>query len=184
MTIKTSDANIQPSAPPESDIEEGIVVYGQAVNDADAIPFATAIPLDENVDPSAYSPSYGGTQSSAPLGEATLSGSPHPTQANHLTNAPPAVPEISTVAVATPPSRPPPPGVAVGGRWVLVHGVGPNTWSFCAIFSAISCICLCLPCGLWALLCPCDQHPAYLLNGKLFDEDGGMIGSAKSRRYR
>jgi hypothetical protein len=197
MTIKTDEANCQPTTSPSSNVEEEIVVAGQAVDDPDAIPFATAIPVDDKVYPPSYNPSYSGTvpdnsyvttaagssQPPSAPGAAIVSGSQYPPHITHHAAASPGVATSAAAPVATA-SADPPPGVAPGGRWVLVHGLGPNTWTVCAIVSAVFCVFTCLPCGLWAFLCPCDERRAYLLNGKLFDEDGGMVGSAHSRRYR
>lgn len=191
MTIKTNEANDRPSPP-----EASIVVSG---HDAVAIPFATATPVDDNALPPSYNPSYSGTvpsngyvttttdsaQPPAQTTGATLSGSQYSPHVSHQATASPGevrVPQISVVATGA--SAPPPPGLPPGGRWVLVKRIGPTTWAFCIGFSVLFCWFFLLPCGLWAFLCPCDERRAYLVNGKLFDEHGGMIGSAHSRRYR
>jgi len=88
---------------------------------------------------------------------------------------PTVVPTATTQAC--PPNTPP------GGSWVAIRRVGPATWSMCFGISVVTCCCVLLPCGLWAFLCPCDQERAYLVNGKVFDEDGRMIGNARNMQF-
>ena len=201
MTIKDENANRLhgSSAPPASNVEEEFVVSGEAfaaTGDANGIPFATAVPIDDNVPPS-YNPQYSGTVPHSSYAT-TATGSGPPPGAMGITSSsqsqyPPFATDNGAAAPGGPPggsgtsataAAVPPPGVPPGGRWVLLQGPGANTWTVCTILSVIFCVFTCLPCGLWAFLCPCDERRAYLVNGKLFDEDGGMIGSAHSRRYR
>lgn len=200
MTIKNETAKGVPAstAPPSPNDEEEIVVSGHAIEatgDSARIPFATAVPIGNDVPPS-YNPAYSGTTvqqptsgyattgtgdapPSAPAANTYSSQSQYPT----LAAAPGDVATGGSVAVTTAITAPPP-GLPPGGQWVSLQGAGCNTWTVCTIVSVISCLFICLPCGLWAFLCPCDDRRAYLVNGKLFDESGGMIGSSHSRRYR
>jgi hypothetical protein len=198
MTVKSEALNPPPSAPPHSsNVEAEVVVPGQAFGGAgnsDAIPFVTAIPIDDSTPPS-YNPSYGVTvQHNAYVTAAPPGGSAPPTavvgatsfSAGNAVAASPGAVAMGGGPATTPAAMVviPPPGLPPGGRWVRVQGAGGNTFTICCIVSVFTCIFTLLPCGLWAYLCPCDERRAYLVNGKLFDEDGGMIGSAHSRRYR
>jgi hypothetical protein len=109
------------------------------------------------------------------------------TQPAYPSSSPPSATEptvIGTSHAIHAGGRPSPPGVPPGGRWVKMRHIGNSTWITFGIVSAVTCLFMCFPCGVWAFLCPCDERDAYLVNAKLFDEHGDMIGSAKTRNYR
>ena len=167
--------------------------------DDTATPFATAIPVDHNKPPShnldssmavpeeSFAPTIvGSTPPSA--GTKPLPPGPNPPVASDIEAVPPVVPNVhvsigagGTAAVHAGAS---PPGVPPNGRWVLLKEIGPNTWTLCTVLSIVTCWFMLMPCGLWALLCPCDERLAYLSDGKLYNEAGGLIGPARSRKYR
>mmetsp|Transcript_21444 Transcript_21444/g.40037 ORF Transcript_21444/g.40037 Transcript_21444/m.40037 type:complete len:183 (+) Transcript_21444:117-665(+) len=166
------------------------------------IPFATAIPVD-TLTTSAPLPEHSENNqiestadSRTTIDPTTTSGYETPEIYVATATASPAHPNVSASNHSPESTRnphnaqhhqkqqPPPPGLPPGGRWVKLRHVGPNTWITCGILSAVFCVLFCFPCGIWAFCCPCDERRAYLINGRLFDEDGGMIGSAHSRVYR
>jgi hypothetical protein len=73
---------------------------------------------------------------------------------------------------AAPPNAPP------GGRWVDRKFIGTTTWSITTIVSVCTCFFICLPCGFWGLLCPCDKKRVYISQGKAYDESGQVVGPA------
>jgi hypothetical protein len=71
-----------------------------------------------------------------------------------------------------------PPNAPPGGQWVMKKVIGPATWTTCTVVSVISCFFCLLPCGVWALLCPCDRKLVYACQGKAYDEQGRVVGLA------
>jgi hypothetical protein len=69
-----------------------------------------------------------------------------------------------------------------GARWITVKHPGGVTWTLCAIISTVTCCIVFCPCGLWALLCPCDQIRAYEVNGQVYDEHGRPLGHISKLR--
>ncbi len=244
MTVDTeTDHQGRPyvgSGPPVTFLPEATAENTASARESD-IPFVNAVLVDDvPSSPPAYNPGYQGltpttepssgailTMASAgntPAGVPTGYTSTGIPQASAATTSPTtfiASPASVTPIIATQQpqvqgttTRPPPPGVPPGGRWVKLRGVGGNSefslcsktvgfvscpqffswnvmcssqcqaWLSCGIISAVFCIFMCFPCGVWAFCCPCDEESAYLVNGKLFDEGGGMIGSSRNRVYR
>jgi hypothetical protein len=75
-----------------------------------------------------------------------------------------------------------PPNAPPGGQWVMKKHIGQTTRMTCAIVSVITC-CFCLfPCGVWALLCPCDKKLACVSQGKACDQQGRILGPAQRHK--
>mmetsp|Transcript_2130 Transcript_2130/g.3264 ORF Transcript_2130/g.3264 Transcript_2130/m.3264 type:complete len:234 (+) Transcript_2130:240-941(+) len=90
----------------------------------------------------------------------------------------------SVVNSTTPNGRAPPPGVPAGGTWGRGKSVGPATLTVCTAISVISCCMIFLPCGLWALLCPCDQRDMYAVHNKAYDEHGRYLGPVQKLNFQ
>lgn len=190
MTVKQDTHTAESGANEE---EPEIVLDASASDGATdgTIPMVEAIPLpmgpidDDPNPPPSYNPAYSNTTTTS---GASSSSSPYtPVASSGASNTP--VFHTSAVQQQVPPvqqqqQQQTPPGLPPGGRWVHLTKIGPATWTTCAIVSVITCFFTCFPCGVWAFLCPCDEERAYLVDGKLFDDHGRMIGSARSRRYR
>ena len=154
----------------------------QASASSPPLAFAMALdnpPPDHNV-PTAYA-----TSVPAPVGTATNTIGASNTNCNY--NVPPTA-TTETDAHVSPPAtsqvvpgqRPPPPGAPHGGRWIVIKHVGSDTWMICAIVSLVFCWIMFFPCGVWALLCPCDQKIAYESpQGHIYDESGLRIHGAR-----
>jgi hypothetical protein len=74
----------------------------------------------------------------------------------------------------------PPPGCPAGGVWGSTKLIGSKTWSICAIVSVVTCFFILLPCGLFALCCPCDDETVYTVNGNVFNMRGQCLGPASN----
>jgi hypothetical protein len=74
-----------------------------------------------------------------------------------------------------PTSAPPPRNAPPGGYWENRKYLGPATWSTCTTVSIVTCFFCLFPCGVWALLCPCDQRRVYVVHGTLYDEHGKVL---------
>jgi hypothetical protein len=71
-----------------------------------------------------------------------------------------------------------PPNAPPGGQWVMKKHIGQKTWTTCTIVSVITCFFCLFPCGVWALLCPCDEKLVYISQGKAYDEQGCVVSPA------
>jgi hypothetical protein len=87
-------------------------------------------------------------------------------------------PSSSTVPSHQQQSQQVPPNAPPGGHWVSKKHIGPTTWTTCTIVSVITCFFCLFPCGVWALLCPCDKKLVYISQGKAYDEQGRVVGPA------
>lgn len=192
MTVKTeSDHQGRPYVPGTGQSvtrEVGPEVTAESTESAAEpdIPFATAVFLnDAPPTQSAYNPSFvGPTVTSATAETTTTTPAASATDPGASASTQPAYQTFGANQPVLVGDRPPPPGLPPGGRWVKMRHIGNGTWLACGIISAVFCVFMCMPCGLWAFLCPCDEREVYLANGKLFNQDGGVIGSARSRNYR
>ena len=62
---------------------------------------------------------------------------------------------------------------------VYVKRIGPQTWALCWSISMVTCLFTCFPCGIFAFLCPCDEVPVYVRDGKVYDNNSGAcVGNA------
>jgi len=71
------------------------------------------------------------------------------------------------------PRRSPPPGIPDGGTWGNIIFVGKATFVMCAL----GCVLFAIP-GIFVLFCPQDKKEAYLVDNKVYDPDGKLLGSA------
>eukprot|EP00429_Kryptoperidinium_foliaceum_P114956 CAMPEP_0176311266 /NCGR_PEP_ID=MMETSP0121_2-20121125/66050_1 /TAXON_ID=160619 /ORGANISM="Kryptoperidinium foliaceum, Strain CCMP 1326" /LENGTH=178 /DNA_ID=CAMNT_0017653283 /DNA_START=8 /DNA_END=544 /DNA_ORIENTATION=- len=149
-------------------VGEPDIVFSTDQNETE-IPFAmaTMLPETEAVKPAAVNP--------------TPSGAQHPPSSNTTAYPPAGTPPTVVTQQVTGQGTP----IPEGARWITVKHVGGVTWSLCALISTLTCFIVLLPCGLWALLCPCDQIRAYEVNGQVYDEHGRPLGHiSKLRVYR
>jgi hypothetical protein len=93
-----------------------------------------------------------------------------PAAPSKLQESPNIAPQSGQVRV--PPNAPP------GGQWISKKVIGPATWSICTSVSILTCLFTCLPCGVWAFACPCDEKIVYVFQGTAYDEHGRVVGSA------
>ena len=148
----------------EQEEEEEINVAIQATPD---VPFATATPASSVAVPAV---SFA-TTSPVPSAAASATVVTASTTGGAATSG-------KTPSSAVPGQAQVPPNAPPGGEWVRRKVIGPATWTTCTIISVVSCLFCLLPCGLWALLCPCDQKLVYAHHGKAYDEHGRVVGSA------
>jgi hypothetical protein len=170
MTIKDDGKKKQPkpSCPTEADIiasgNQGFVEQLEEIEAEPEIPMVAAFPVEE-------------------LATSRTSHAKSPTSTTATATTTPQVVETpiasrTTTTMAEGQSH----TIPVGARWVTVKRFGPATWTICAVVSVLTCLCCFLPCGLWALLCPCDSERAYELQGKIYDEHGRCLGNARNMR--
>ena len=152
---KTADAAAIADEGRTRELEEEIHVRG--IEETPDVPFATAAFASSDAAPTVVfdtAPAVASTTTTATIGAATT-----PSSAAHK-------------EARVPPNAPP------GGQWVKRQYIGPATWSAVTIISVCSCIFCLLPCGLWGLLCPCDQRLVYAYQGTAYDEHGRVVGKA------
>jgi hypothetical protein len=156
MTIK-SDVKVEGSV---AQIEEEINL---GIQETQAVPFATATPTG-----TAPSEPYAKAEPTTVATTSTYT----PTTSTFTPSATATVTATTQQGAQVPPNAPP------GGHWINKKYIGAATWSTCAIVSCVTCFLFLLPCGLWALLCPCDQKLVYVVHGKAYDGQGQVVGSA------
>jgi hypothetical protein len=159
MTIKTEAEIACPVTRLEEEINvrvkaEEPVVPLAAASYAPSVPYAPATSVAVPTAP--YAPSVAVPPTTAAYTATTTSSS--------------AVPSHQQSQV--PPNAPP------GGQWVMKKHIGQKTWTTCTIVSVITCFFCLFPCGVWALLCPCDKKLVYISQGKAYDEQGRVVGPA------
>jgi hypothetical protein len=154
MTIKNNDAATSSSA------EEEIVVDAP-------IAVATAIPVTTNYavpDTTNYAASAVDTTYAVPV----------PSSKPPATTSPTTTTSSSASRFLPPSSRHP-------GRRPL--GNGQRDWTrdmdhLCCCFLCVLFFFTLLPCGLFALLCPCDRGDVYAASGRVYDIRGKYMGPA------
>mmetsp|Transcript_16543 Transcript_16543/g.25750 ORF Transcript_16543/g.25750 Transcript_16543/m.25750 type:complete len:172 (-) Transcript_16543:164-679(-) len=138
------------------------------------IPFVSATPVDQSPPEVMATPVK---PSSLPVQSSAVS----PNSAPQVV----VQPQTIITTVTTMPVGGGPPGAPAGGRWATVKRLGPATWTTCVVVSAITCLCCCLPCGLWAMLCPCDQENAYIsTDGRVYSRNGEFLGNSRNMNVR
>jgi hypothetical protein len=135
------------------------------------VPFAAAVPIESTI--------YSATaQPVAPAATTTASATTTATTTSNVVVSP-----VATVGGNTA-GRPPPANAPAGGQWVTCRRVGPYTWSIAVGVSVVTCLfCFC-PCGLFALLCPCDNEAVYVVNGNAYNSRGTLLGASRNMQMQ
>jgi hypothetical protein len=175
MTIKNDTVASGKGGEPEivvdslvDQLEQDIVV-GMAEAEP-SVPFASATPLDEQVAMATIDPSNKPTYP-VPAVVVPTTSIATATTAYTSTTTPSAVGQAGAAQFSQVP-----PNAPAGGRWVQRNFIGPTTWTITSIVSLVTCFCVCLPCGFWGLLCPCDTKRVYISQGRAYDENGTVLG--------
>jgi hypothetical protein len=165
MTIKNNDAASSPPAEEEIVVDAPIAV-------AQAIPVTTnyAVPDTTNYAASAVDTNYAASVPSS-KGEREREREPPATTSTTTTTT--TIPAPAQAGTSHPP-----PGIPDGGYWGTANVIGPATWTTCAVVSCVCCFLTLLPCGLFALLCPCDRGDVYAVSGRVYDRGGKYMGPA------
>jgi len=124
-----------------------------------------------------------GTMASAPPEPhiAVIPSSPSPLPPPTAPGYSPQTPHSNCAANNNTSSRNPPQGCQDGGRWAQIRYSGNNTAILCVV---LACCCGVFSlCGLCAFLCPQDVKNVYVVNAKVYDQQGKCLGQASKFRF-
>jgi hypothetical protein len=135
------------------------------------VPFVAAVPVESTTYTAIAQPV-------APAATTTASATMTATTTSNVVVSPVATAQGNTAG------RSPPANAPAGGQWVTCRRIGPTTWSIAVGVSVVTCLVSCCPCGLFALLCPCDTEDVYVVNGKAYDPRGTHLGASRNMRMQ